>query len=304
MKMNKTLSTVFLIFAFLAAAFVAPALAGQTAPPAKKAAEAAQTASVNAQTQAQQVQQAQEAALKAQEDQRKRIEAERKKAEAEQYEMEGLVKTYSLKYVNPIDLVKAAKFYVYDSTASGSTLTVRIPRKYVADFEAVLKKLDVEKKNIQFRVYTIIALKDAPAESVKSSFLSGTRDISNPDLRAVLDQMKDLWNFKYYYVDNPSFLTVKDGAEGNSTKLVSGSINLDCEMRLRNVELRGDEPGKRVIAAGAITLIQTTNTVRTALIETSDITFKEKGYLVVGVSGLQSGPNGAALILVISAEVK
>jgi hypothetical protein len=304
MKTLKTLSMAALALSFL----IAP-LAAQTAPPAQSQAEAArlaeqqqaaaQAASVNAQAQAQQ-----EAALKAQEEQRKQIDASRKKAEAEQFEMEGLVKTYSLKYVNPGDLVKAAKFYLYDSTASGSTLTVRIPRKYVADFEALLKKLDVEKKNIQFKVYTIIALKDAPADSVKSNFVMGTRDISNPDLKAVLDQMKDLWNFKYYSVDNPSFLTVKDGAEGNASKLVSGSINLDCEMRLRNVELRGDEPGKRIISAGQIQLIQTLNTQRVALIETSDITFKEKGYLVVGVSGLQSGISGAALILVISADVK
>jgi len=304
MKTNRTLSTVFLIFAFLAAALVAPALAGQTAPPAEKAAEAAQTASVNAQTQAQQVQQAQEAALKAQEDQRKRVEAERQKAEAERYEMEGLVKTYSLKYVNPVELVKAAKFYIYDSTASGSTLTVRIPRKYVADFEALLKKLDVEKKNIQFKVYTIIALKDAPSDAFKAYFNMGTSDISNPELKAVLDQMKDLWNFKFYSMENPSFLTVKDGAEGNASKLVSGNLNLNCEMHLRNVELRGDDPGKRIISAGQIQLFQTTSTQRVTLIETSDITFKEKGYLVVGVSGLSIGISGAALILVISADIK
>ena len=306
MKTNRTLSTVFLIFAFLAAALVAPALAGQTNPPAEKAAEAvqAQAASVNAQTQAQQVQQAHEAALKAQEEQRKRVEAERQKAETERLEMEAVVKTYSLKYVNPNDLMKAAKFYVYEFTASGGTLTVRIPRKFIADFEALLKKLDVEKKNIQFKVYTIIALKDAPWDAYKAYFNMGTSDISNPELKAVLDQMKDLWNFKFYSMENPSFLTVKDGAEGNASKLVSGNLNLNCEMRLRNVELRGDDPGKRIISAGQIQLFQTTGGQRITLIETSDITFKEKGYLVVGVSGINLGMGGAALILVISAEIK
>ncbi len=304
MKAIKTFSMIVLALVFAAAT-----LAAQTVPPEQaqqaEAAKAAalQASAVAAQQQANAVQQ--EAALKAQEEQRKQIEAERKKAEAERYEMEAVVKTYSLKYINPDELMKAAKFYAYEWTGTGSTITVRIPRKFVADFEAVLKKLDVEKKNIQFKVYTIVALKDTPADSIKSNFSAGTRDVTNPDLKAVLDQMKDLWNFKYYYVDNPSFLTVKDGAAGNSSKLVSGSLNLDCEMRIRNVELRGDEPGKRIISAGQIQLFQTTSDRgRVALIETSDITFKEKGYLVVGVSGMQGGPSGSALILVISAEVK
>ncbi len=295
MKTNRKISTLFLIFAFLAAALVAPALAGQTAPPAEKAADVAQAAAVNAQTQAQQLQQTQqEAVLKAQEDRRKRI-------EAEQYETEQIIKTYSLKYVNANDLMRAAKFYANEWTSSGNTVTVRIQRKFVSDFEAVLKKLDVEKKNIQFQVYTIVASKDAPPESFKANFVTDTRDVGNADLKRVLDEMKGLWNFKYYWIDNPSFLTVKDGSEGNSSKLVS---ILDFEMRLRNVELRGDEPGKRNIAVGGISLVQTVNTVRTSLIETSDITFKEKGYLVVGVSGLKFGPSSTALILVISAEVK
>jgi hypothetical protein len=40
------------------------------------------------------------------------------------------------------------------------------------------------------------------------------------------------------------------------------------------------------------------------LIDTSDVTFREKGYLVVGVSGFQAGWSSSALILVISAEIK
>jgi hypothetical protein len=307
MKTLKTFSLIALALVFL----IAP-LAAQTAPPAQ-ASEAAQAAATNAasqqQTQQEAFAKAQQSAQerekefqKQQEEQRKQIEAQRKKAEAEQYDMEALVRTYSLKFVNPNDLIKAAKFYVYDSTASGSTLTVRVPRKYVGDFETLLRKLDVEKKNIQLQVYTVVASKETPPERYKANFVSETRDVANAELKRVLDEMKGLWNFKYYWVENPSFLTVKDGAEGNSTKLVSGSF--DFEMRLRNVELRGDDPGKRIIAAGAISLYQTLNTQRSALIETSDITFKEKGYLVVGVSGLQAGWQGAALILIISADVK
>jgi hypothetical protein len=50
--------------------------------------------------------------------------------------------------------------------------------------------------------------------------------------------------------------------------------------------------------------MQTLNNTKPMLIETSDVTFKEKGYLVVGVSGFNAGWSGSALVLVISAEVK
>jgi hypothetical protein len=43
---------------------------------------------------------------------------------------------------------------------------------------------------------------------------------------------------------------------------------------------------------------------KTTLLDTTDITFKENGYLVVGVSGLHAGWSGLALILVIRAEIK
>jgi len=305
MKTLKALSMAALALSFL----IAP-LAAQTALPEQaqqaeaarlaeqqQAAAQAQAASVNAQTQAQQ-----EAALKAQEERRKQIDASRKKAEAEQYEMEALVKTYSLKFVNPNDLVKAAKFYLYDSTSSGSTLTVRIQRKYVADFEALLKKLDVEKRNIEFQIYTIVATNEAPIEQFKSNFVNETRDIKNADLKRVLDEMKGLWNFKYYWVDSPSFINVKDGSEGSSARL-AGILSLD--LRLRNVQLRGDETDKQIVAIGEIGLYQTVNQ-RSPLIETTDLTLKEKSFLVVGVSGVMAGGMGnkPALILIISADAK
>jgi hypothetical protein len=301
MKTFKALSLITLALSFL----IAP-LGAQTAPPAQAQAEAArlaeqqqaaaQAASVNAQAQTQQ-----EAALKAQEEQRKQIDASRKKAEAEQYEMEGLVKTYSLKYVNPNDLVKAAKFYLYDSTASGSTLTVRIPRKYVADFEALLKKLDVEKKNIQLQVYTIFASKtEFPKDMMQAEAKEGTSGIEDKELKKVLDELKSLWNFRYYFVESPSFLVVKDGSSQNSFKLVSSRYN--HLLQVADTQIRGEETGKRIISIGRISLDQEANFQKGTIIQTSDITFRENGYLVVGVSG--SMGSGLALILVISAIIK
>lgn len=224
-----------------------------------------------------------------------------KKKEAEiKAQFELMVKTYSLKYISALEFVRAAKFYVFDSTGSENALTVKIYKKDIPAFEDLLKKLDVEKRNIQFQVYTIIASKDQPPERFKNNFVSETQGIADKDLKRVLDEMKGLWNFKYYWVDSPSFLVVKDGAAGSMFKLVS---SYDFDMNILRVQLRGDEPGKRIISVGQIKLIQTINLqLKSALIDTSDVTFKEKGYLVVGVTGMIG--SGEALILVISAEIK
>ena len=145
-----------------------------------------------------------------------------------------------------------------ESSGSGDTLTVRIRKKYIPDFEAVLKKLDVEKKNIMFRVYTIIAARDDAQDIIKKP---ETKDIDNRDLRAALDEMKGLWNFKHYWVDAPSFMTVKDGSGGSNLKLVSGLLDYaDFTMALRHVFVSGDELGKRTITLGEIKLDLNVNT--------------------------------------------
>lgn len=232
-------------------------------------------------------------------------ETRRQKAEEERALMEAVVRTYSLKYINASEFMRSAKYYVYDSSGTEATLTVRLPKKFIPDFEALLKKLDVEKKNIQFQVYAIVASKEDLPESYQSYLKAETKEITDKDLKKVLDEMKGLWNFKHYWVETPSFMIAKDGAESNHAKLVSRH---DFELYLRNVQLRGEESGKRIISVGEIRLIQSTHTIdnksQQNLIDTSDITFKEKGYLVVGVSGMTTGWSGAALILVISAEIK
>jgi hypothetical protein len=227
---------------------------------------------------------------------------ETRRAEARLAEAEIVVKTYLLKYIDWRELVEAARFYFVEWTGSGNTLTVRIRKKDIADFEAVLKKLDVERKNILFRVYTIIASRENPPDFMKKP---ETSPIDNRDLKTVLDELKDLWNFKHYWVEPPSFLTVKDGSGENYFKLVSSLF--DFGMNMDRVRVNGDEPGKRIISVGKIQLIQEVHAPsvegKSGLIDTKEISLKERGYLVVGVSGLRMG-GGLALILVISSEIK
>jgi hypothetical protein len=242
---------------------------------------------------------AQEASTAAAQTQAVEQKTPQKKAAADDHNY-MMVKTYELKFISVSEFMRSASSYVVDSTGTESSLTVRIYERNIPEFEALLKKLDVEKRNIQFQVYTIIASKDQPLERFKNNFVSETQGIADKDLKRVLEEMKGLWNFKYYWVDSPSFLVVKDGAAGSMFKLVSP---YDFDMNILRVQLRGDEPGKRIISVGQIKLIQTFNLqVKSALIDTSDVTFKEKGYLVVGVTGMIG--SGQALILVISAEIK
>ena len=231
--------------------------------------------------------------------------AESVKAREEAAKYEYVLKTYSLKYISAREFMNAAKFYVLDFSGSENALTVRIQKKNIPAFEDLLKKLDVEKRNIQFQVYTIVASKELPSHTpglIENFLKNETKEIENRDLKRVLDEMKGLWNFKHYWVDSPSFLMVKDGSVSNSFRLVS---NRNLNLSLAQIQVKGDEPGKRIISVGIIQLQESTSDENSNLINTSDIAFKEKGYLVVGVSGLSSsGWGGMALILIINAEIK
>jgi hypothetical protein len=221
-------------------------------------------------------------------------------------EAKVLLKTYELKYISIAEFMQSAKLYVLEYSGTENALTVRIFSQHIPEFEALLKKLDVEKKDIQFQVFTIIASKETPAEQIKDRFITETQGISDKELRRVLDEMKGLWNFKYYSVDSPSFLIVKDGSGRSTFRLVSDRYNF--VMDILHVSLRGDKPGSRIISLGQIQLNQSYNTpesqTKSTLLDTSDVTLKENGYLVVGVSGFTSGWSGLALILVIRAEIK
>jgi uncharacterized membrane protein len=300
MKLIAKSALVLLLTLLIGASGAAALFAGQTAT-ASSPGEMVKAAGAEASPQTAQEKQEKEKELQ---EQQKAIQAENDRRKAENALNEPAVKTYSLKFIGASEFMRSAKFYVYDSTGTESSLTVKIAKRNIPDFEALLKKLDVEKKNVQFQVYAILALKDDPLENLGGP--AETKEITDKDLKRVLDEMKGIWNFKHYWVDSPSFLIAKDGSGSTRAKLVS---RYDLELTLRNVQIRGDEPGKRIISVGEIGLTQKRvnnagESYGDTLIDTNDITLKEKGYLVVGVSGMPAGWRNGALILVISAEIK
>jgi type II secretory pathway component GspD/PulD (secretin) len=123
--------------------------------------------------------------------------------------------------------------------------------------------------------------------------------IENRELKRVLDELKTLWNFKTYEVDGPSFVTVREDSGPDNFKLVT---NRALNLVVSNVKVMGDEPGKRTVSIEQLKLTGMTNFTDYVFVDTHDVTLKEKGYLVAGVSGYGSSTN--ALILVISAEIK
>ena len=219
-----------------------------------------------------------------------------------------VVKSYELKYIGASEFMRSAKFYVLDSSGTEKSLTVRIMASHIPAFEALLKKLDIDKKSIQFKVYAILASQQEfraidpqlPSQ-LKAMIPVETKEIADKELKKVLDEMKGIWNFRHFSVESPSFLLAKDGSGINRSRLVG---YLNAELMLMNVQLRGEDAGKRIISVGQVTLSQKTAAGSENLINTSDITFKENGYLVVGVSGMSDSWFKGALILVISAEVK
>ncbi len=214
------------------------------------------------------------------------------------------VKTYELKHITASEFMQSARFYVLDSSGTENTLTVRIWGPQIPAFEALLKKLDVEKKNIQFRIYAIAASQSDSPSIMKTYNLEETKEISDKSLSKVLDEMKGLWNFRHFWISSPSFLLAKDGSGSNFSRLVS-PYSLD--LHLLHVRLRGSETGQRMISVGQIQLKQAgpeLNSAAQTLINTTDVTLKENGYLVVGVGGLGFPWQAMALILVINAEIK
>jgi hypothetical protein len=68
-------------------------------------------------------------------------------------------------------------------------------------------------------------------------------------------------------------------------------------------ELEGAYLGERNIYVRQIRLTMTANFITLIPIDSQDISFRENGYLVVGVGGTGSFA-GDAIILVVSAEIK
>ena len=168
---------------------------------------------------------------------------------------------------------------------------LRMVPSEIPRFEKLLASLDVEPKVVLIRAYPIHAFRKQEPKWPSSA--------ADPELKKVLDEMNALWKFEQYYVEGPSFITVKEMSGPDSFKLLS---NWQMNLLISGVKVTGEESGKRSISIGQLRLSGQLNFLNAIFMDTHDIVLKEKGYLVAGVSGFSG--TGEALILVINAEIK
>lgn len=205
-----------------------------------------------------------------------------------------VTKTYVLKYTRPNVVIKALTQYFeqfsYDD--SSNMLTVKIYSDKIPKFEELLKQLDVEKKKVLIRIFTVIASQEGKSSAVQ-----------NNDLQQVLVELQKVLSFKSFQLDGVSAITVKDGQHRSQLLLSSHSSLL---LRLEDVSIKGEKQGQRTVNFEFVLrqktpyIMKDGNLIYETLIE-SETSVKENGYLVAGVSKIG---NGDSLVLVINAEIK
>jgi hypothetical protein len=201
---------------------------------------------------------------------------------------EVLTRTYSLNYVTPKFVRDSLGIYLLNhSYGEGSNLlSVTLFKKNVAVFEEQLRKLDIKRKNILLRIFTVIAGKEGKSDTIE-----------NKDLKSVLAEVSNLLNFKSYVLDGASAITIGDGA-GFGRLALSSSISKGLSFDYKEVSVLTDSNGKRSVKL-SFWLIQLSNKQELLSSETQ---IAENGYLVAGVSRI--GNEGRSLVLVINAEIK
>jgi hypothetical protein len=199
---------------------------------------------------------------------------------------EVVTRTYALEHVTPKAVHDALSVYLINhSYGEGSNLiSVKLFRKNIAVFEEQLRRLDVQKKDILLRIFSVIAAKEGPGQAIE-----------NKDLKNVLAEISQLLNFKSYTLDGASAITVKDGG-GFGRLALSSSISAGLRFDYKGVSIVTDGSGKRSVKL-AFWLLQSGNELLS-----SETQIAENGYLVAGVSRL--GQDGKSLVLVINAEIK
>jgi len=201
---------------------------------------------------------------------------------------EMVVKSYTLRYASPDFIKDSLKMYFFNcSFGEGSNLiSVAMHKKNVAAFEEQLRKLDVEKKTIQLRIFTVIAGKEGKSDTIE-----------NKDLKRVLAEVSNLLNFKSYVLDGASAITVKDGA-GFGRLALSSTISDGLRFDYKEISILTGNGGKRSVRLAF--WLQQLSTKQELL--SSETEIAENGYLVAGVSRI--GNEGKSLVLVINAEIK
>jgi hypothetical protein len=201
---------------------------------------------------------------------------------------EVVTKTYTLRYASPEFVVESmGMYFLRNSFSRGSNLiSVVMEKKNVAAFEEQLRKIDVEKKIIMLRIFTVIASREGKNDAFE-----------NKDLKRVLSEVSNLLNFKSYVLDGAAAISVRDGAEFGRLAL-SSSIPDGLRFDYKGISIVTGSGGKRSVKL-EFWLWQSSN--KQELIS-SETEIAEDGYLVAGVSRI--GNDGKSLVLVINAEIK
>lgn len=207
-----------------------------------------------------------------------------------------VTKTYFLDHISPRTVAGVLRAYFVRSASyerNGNMITVKILKTNVAEFERLLKKMDVEKKKILLRVFTVIASQEG-----KSS------GIQNKDLEHVLSELKKVLSFKAFRLDGVSALTVTEGQEDSLIRLSSQSSLL---LKLSHIYIKKENDGKHTVGfefhlKQELGIASKEGKSITSTLIASETSVKENGYLVAGVSKI--GKNGDSLVLVINAEIK
>jgi len=211
-----------------------------------------------------------------------------------------ITKTYVLKHIRPQTVESILREYFlrvsYDPS-NGNMITVKILRENIVRFEEMLRQLDVEKRKILFRIFTVIASKDAKPS-----------DIPGKELKGVLSELQKILNFNSYRLDGSSAITVMDGQRRSILTLTSQS---SLVFVMEFVSIEGVGKGARSIKFDfelsqrfeyPISTGKESTSVSTNTLIQSETSIKENGYLVAGVSKI--GRNGDSLVLIINAEIK
>lgn len=211
--------------------------------------------------------------------------------------LEPVTKTYTLKYVKPDRVHRALRQYVWEASydRNGTLLTVKMRAENVATFEKLLNQLDVERKRVMLRIFTVIASHDKKGVEIKDG-----------ELKKVMGELQKLLNFKSFHLDGMSAITLTDGQRHSTLTLAS---QLSLKLSFGDVSIRKGKDNKLNIGFEfelrkyGDTHVQDGKLLKDSdtLIE-SETSVKEDGYLVAGVSKL--GKNGDSLVLVIHAEMK
>jgi hypothetical protein len=220
-----------------------------------------------------------------------------------------ITKTYELKNVSPNSIRKIIQPYVIEigSHPGNQIMAVKLFKANEKALEDLISKLDRPKKAICFRIFTLLA-------SNSSVQIDGDM---HPDLKEVVAEISQVLGYKQYLLDGVSTLTVNDGSDRN--ELILNSKIDDLVFFLYDVALGQSEDGKSHVIStglelrekfGGIILEKDRQVIDRRLLSIDRMQIKEKGYLVAGVSRLDSpgpgkrGQMGDALVLVINATVE